>query len=81
MSMLILTRRPAERIMIGDSIAVSVLEVRGGQVRLGVDAPKEVAVHRSEIYDRIQQEGKSKRAKPHEGADGAADQEAEEEPQ
>lgn len=54
--MLILTRRMGETVIIGDNIAVTILGVRGSQVRLGVNAPKEVTVHREEIYERIQQE-------------------------
>ena len=54
--MLILTRRISESVIIGDDIVISVLGVRGGQVRLGIDAPKDVSVHREEIYQRIQQE-------------------------
>jgi len=54
--MLILTRRVGETLMVGDDISVTVLGVKGNQVRLGVNAPKEVAVHREEIYERIQQE-------------------------
>ncbi len=54
--MLILTRRVGESLMIGDNVNVTVLGIRGNQVRIGVDAPKDVAVHREEIYDRIQQE-------------------------
>ena len=54
--MLILTRRVGETLIIGDDVSVTVLGVKGNQVRLGVDAPKEVSVHRVEIYQRIQQE-------------------------
>lgn len=54
--MLILTRRVGETLMIGDEVTVTVLGVKGNQVRLGVNAPKHVSVHREEIYQRIQQE-------------------------
>ncbi len=54
--MLILTRRVGETLMIGDEITVTVLGVKGNQVRIGVNAPKDVAVHREEIFERIKQE-------------------------
>jgi carbon storage regulator len=54
--MLILTRRIGEALMIGADVTVTVLAVNGNQVRIGVNAPKHVAVHREEIYDRVQKE-------------------------
>ncbi|HBO3794902.1 TPA: carbon storage regulator CsrA [Pseudomonas aeruginosa] len=54
--MLILTRRVGETLMVGDDVTVTVLGVKGNQVRIGVNAPKEVAVRREEIYQRIQKE-------------------------
>lgn len=53
--MLILTRRVGESLMIGDDVTITVLGVKGNQVRIGVNAPKDVAVHREEIYNRIQE--------------------------
>ena len=54
--MLILTRRVGETLMIGDEVTVTVLGVKGNQVRIGVNAPRDVAVHREEIYERIKRE-------------------------
>jgi len=65
--MLILTRKPGERVRIGEDVVITVFGVNGNQVRIGVDAPREVEVHREEIYERIQNEqrglGEAQRAK------------------
>jgi carbon storage regulator len=58
--MLILTRRVGETLMVGDDITVTVLGVKGNQVRIGVNAPKNVAVHREEIFERIKHEQNNK---------------------
>ena len=61
--MLILTRRPGETVMIGDDVTVTVLGVKGNQVRVGVNASKEVEVHREEIYVRIKQHQSNRRSR------------------
>jgi carbon storage regulator len=57
--MLILTRKVGESLMIGDEVSIVVLGVKGNQVRIGVDAPRSVSVHREEIYNKIQDEKKA----------------------
>jgi carbon storage regulator len=58
--MLILTRRVSETVMIGNEVTVTVLALSGNQVRLGINAPRDVAVHREEIYERVQKEQAAK---------------------
>ncbi len=57
--MLVLTRKPGESIVIGNDVVITVLEVRGGQIRIGIDAPREVAVHRAEIYRQVMSENRA----------------------
>ena len=67
--MLVLTRKLGENIRIGDAVKITVLEIRSGQVKLGIEAPPEVKVHREEIYQRIQEEQrKAPAAEPHDAA-------------
>lgn len=66
--MLILTRRVGETVMIGENVTVTVLGVKGNQVRIGVNAPKEVAVHREEIFERIKREEQTPPARPASGS-------------
>ena len=54
--MLVLSRQRDESIMIGDNVVITVVDIRGDKVRLGIDAPREVPVHRQEVYDAIQRE-------------------------
>ena len=54
--MLVITRKPGERITIGDNVVVTVVEVRGSLVKLGVEAPRSISIHRQEIYDRIRKQ-------------------------
>ena len=69
--MLILTRRVGETVMIGNEVTVTVLGVKGNQVRVGVNAPKDVAVHREEIYERIKREQQSSDVPENKAADYA----------
>lgn len=56
--MLILTRKVNETLMVGDDVSVTVLGIKGGQIRIGINAPRDVAVHRQEVYEKILQERK-----------------------
>ena len=66
--MLILTRRVGETVMIGENVTVTILGVKGNQVRVGVNAPKEVAVHREEIFERIKREEQTPATRPATGS-------------
>ncbi len=68
--MLILTRRVGETVMIGNDVTVTVLGVKGNQVRIGVNAPRDVAVHREEIYERIKREEQDGPDRPRRGGNG-----------
>ena len=60
--MLVLSRKKDEKIIIGDHITVMVIEIRGDKVRLGIDAPKEISVHRQEVYEAIQREAAAQKS-------------------
>lgn len=74
--MLILTRRVGESVVIGDKVSVTVLGVKGNQVRLGVNAPRDVSVHREEIYAKIQQEGEASTEESPPDSDSSSDPES-----
>jgi len=69
--MLLLTRKLGENIRIGDDVKITIVEVKGNHVKLGIDAPPSVKVHREEIYERIQQENRRAQQTKSEGANGS----------
>ena len=62
--MLLLTRRPGEKLIINDNVTVTVLSIKGNQVRIGIEAPRDVKVHREEIYERIVKEREAMKVTP-----------------
>lgn len=70
--MLVLTRKKNESIVIGDLVTVVIVEIRGDKVRLGIEAPKEVSVHRREVQDAIEEERRRQREQGEDGEDGEA---------
>ncbi|MCC6729081.1 MAG: carbon storage regulator CsrA [Chthonomonadales bacterium] len=68
--MLVLTRKPDQSIMVGNEIEITILEVRGEQVRMGIRAPRAVSVHRKEVFDQIREENRAARTAPAERLDG-----------
>jgi carbon storage regulator len=71
--MLLLTRKLGENIRIGDDVKITIVEVKGNHVKLGIDAPASVKVHREEIYERIQQENRRNQAQGASGSAGPTD--------
>ena len=71
--MLILTRKEGESLRLGDDITVTVVSVKGGNVRIGVDAPRDLAVHREEIYEKISESGEANSKASNTDTDGAND--------
>src|SRR6185369_3162966 len=69
-TMLLLTRKLGENIRIGDDVKITIVEVKGNHVKLGIDAPPSVKVHREEIYERIQEENRKAQALKTESSDG-----------
>ncbi len=62
--MLVLSRQKDESIMVGDNVEITIVDIRGGRVRLGITAPKDIPVHRREIYDAIQNQRKKEKENP-----------------
>jgi len=75
--MLVLTRRPGESIVVGQDVIITVIEIKGGQVRIGIDAPRNVQVHREEIYEQVRQENIAAVASSQKAKEALADKKAE----